>query len=166
MIPAGASVLDVCCGPAVLYTRYLKNKGVSYTGFDINEKFIALGRAKGLAMIQGDVAAVAEFPKSDFVVMQGSLYHFLPDDVPSVVEKMLRASKQKLIIAEPVRNVSVSKLGWLARLAQRLTDAGSGPSTRRFDETSLTVALTRFAANIERTFPIAGGREIVFVLRP
>jgi len=166
MIPAGASVLDVCCGPAVLYTRYLKNKGVSYTGFDINEKFIALGRAKGLAMIQGDVAAVAEFPKSDFVVMQGSLYHFLPDDVSSVVEKMLRASEQKLIIAEPVRNVSVSKLGWLARLAQRLTDAGSGPSTRRFDETSLTAALTRFAANIETTFQIAGGREIVFVLRP
>jgi len=166
MIPAGASVLDVCCGPAVLYTRYLKNKGVSYTGFDINEKFITLGRAKGLAMIQGDVAAVAEFPKSDFVVMQGSLYHFLPDDVPSVLEKMLRASKQKLIIAEPVRNVSVSKLRWLARLAQRLTDAGSGPTTRRFDEASLPVAFSPFAANIERTFPIAGGREIVFVLRP
>jgi SAM-dependent methyltransferase len=166
LIPAGATVLDVCCGPAVLYTRYLKDKRVSYTGFDINDKFVAAGRAKGIAMIHGDVAAVSEFPKADLVVMQAGLYHFLPDRVSSVVGKMLKAAKQTVIVAEPVRNLSSSQLGWLARLAQRETDAGSGPSTRRFDAASLATALARFAPIVERSFPIAGGREILYIFRP
>ena len=28
LIPAGSSVLDLCCGPAILYSRYLRNKNV------------------------------------------------------------------------------------------------------------------------------------------
>jgi SAM-dependent methyltransferase len=166
LIPAGATILDLCCGPAVLYTRYLRHKGVGYTGFDINDGFVARGRAKGIAMIRGDVAAVSKFPSADFVVMQASLYHFLPDGVLSVIEKMLEAAKQKVIIAEPVRNVSSSHFGWLARLGHVMTDAGSGPSTRRFNMASLATAMVPFAPIEERSFPIAGGREMVYVLRP
>jgi SAM-dependent methyltransferase len=166
LIPAGASVLDVCCGPAVLYDRHLKKKYVSYTGLDVNDKFIAKARTKGIAMIHGDVTAMSELPRADIVVMQASLYHFLPNKVSSVVEKMLKAAKSKLIIAEPVRNLSSSTLGCLARLAQRHTDAGSGPCTRRFDEFLLASSMAQFASIIEGSFPIPGGRELVYVLRP
>jgi SAM-dependent methyltransferase len=165
LIPEGASVLDVCCGPAVLYTRYLKNKRVNYTGLDINHGFVAAGRAKGIAMIRGDVAAVSELPIAEFVVMQASLYHFLPDEASSVIGKMLKAANQKVIIAEPVRNLSSSHLSWLARLAQQQSDAGDGPSIGRFNAVSLAAAMTPFASRVERSFPIAGGREIVCVIR-
>src|SRR5262245_20981069 len=166
LIPAGASVLDVCCGPAVLYTRYLKNKRVSYIGIDINDKFVAAGRAKGLTMIHGDVAKVAEFPKVDFVIMQASLYHFLPDDVSSVVEKMLRAAKQTLIIAEPVHNVSSSSFRLLARMAQRLAEAGDAPCPRRCSAGSWRAAVARTGVHLEWCFPIAGGRWCVYILGP
>ena len=41
LIPGGSSVLDLCCGPALLYHRYLRHKSVRYTGLDVNAKFIA-----------------------------------------------------------------------------------------------------------------------------
>ena len=40
LIPDGSSVLDLCCGPALLYHRCLRAKDVQYTGFDINSRFI------------------------------------------------------------------------------------------------------------------------------
>jgi ubiquinone/menaquinone biosynthesis C-methylase UbiE len=41
LVPVGSSVLDLCCGPALLYHRYLRTKDVQYTGLDINANFIA-----------------------------------------------------------------------------------------------------------------------------
>jgi SAM-dependent methyltransferase len=166
LIPPEASVLDVCCGPAVLYSRHLKGKCASYTGFEINDYFLAKARAKGIPMIRGDLTSISELPRADVVVMQASLYQFLPDKVSSVVQKLLRAANRKVIVAEPVRNVSSSRIGWLARFAQHQTDAGSGPCTRRFDEASLAALMSRWASIIERSFPIPGGREVAYLLRP
>ena len=166
LIPRGASVLDVCCGPAVLYDRYLKPKGVRYTGLDINDDFVAEARGKGITMVRADVNAISELPRADVVVMQASLYQFLPDRVPSTVAKMLKAAKKKLIVAEPVRNLSTSRIGCLARLAQQQTDAGFGACISRFDVSSLAEAMSPFSSRIEKSFLIPGGREAVYVLRP
>jgi hypothetical protein len=43
-------------------------------------------------MILDDVAAVTHVPAAEFVVMQASLYHFLPEGVSSVINKMLVAA--------------------------------------------------------------------------
>jgi ubiquinone/menaquinone biosynthesis C-methylase UbiE len=40
LIPQGSSVLDLCCGPATRFHRYLKRKAVCYTGLDINRRFV------------------------------------------------------------------------------------------------------------------------------
>jgi trans-aconitate methyltransferase len=165
LIPTGAKVLDLCCGPAVLFTRYLAQKNVVYTGLDRNERFVAAGSAKRVRMILGDLSELTQLPAAEFVIMQGSLYHFLPDRVSAVIDKMLAASKQKVIIAEPVRNLSASRMSWLAILARHQSNAGYGPSVFRFDARSLATALAPFAAVVERSFPIAGGREMVYVLR-
>jgi hypothetical protein len=70
-----------------------------------------------------------------------------------------------VIITEPVRNLSSSRLSWLARLARHQSDAGAGTSLLRFDAQSLAAALAPFADSVERSFTIADGREIVYVLR-
>src|SRR5690242_20213394 len=72
LIPAGVAVLDICCGPAVLYTRFLKKKDVNYTGLDFNYNFVCTAKAKGVAMICGDVRNIPELPKADYVIMQAS----------------------------------------------------------------------------------------------
>ena len=47
LIGEGSSVLDVCCGPGTLFHRYLKTKGVTYTGLDINRHFVERLSAEG-----------------------------------------------------------------------------------------------------------------------
>src|SRR5258705_7630934 len=78
LIPAGSSVLDLCCGPALLHRRYLKHKSVQYTGLDINKVFIdRLNRQGGCGRIC-DLRSEEPLPSADYVIMQASLYHFLP----------------------------------------------------------------------------------------
>src|SRR5215813_1703031 len=110
-----SSVLDVCCGPGTLFTRYLKEKRVQYTGLDINSGFISNLHKSGARAEVRDLRDDMILPPADYVVMQASLYHFLPDPAP-VVDQMLGAARLQLIIAEPVRNLAASQ-NRLLRLA-------------------------------------------------
>jgi len=165
LVPEGSSVLDVCCGPGVLYTRYLKFKDVQYFGLDLNEAFIAKLRSAGIYAVRADITTVAELPKVDIAIIQASLYHFLPSDAGQVIKKLMQAARRKIIIAEPVRNLSTHKFGWLASLAQLQTDAGRGAEALRYNAQSLAREMAPFESSIERSFRIPGGREIVYVLQ-
>ena len=70
----GASVTDVCSGDSVLYTRYLKGK--NKTGIDINP--LTAFNSQWAKIIKVDIVKEA-IPKADYVVMQGSLYQFIPN---------------------------------------------------------------------------------------
>lgn len=165
LVPAGSSVLDVCCGPGILYTRYLKFKDVHYLGLDSNETFVAKLRSAGIDAIRADLTKVAELPQVDVAIIQASLYHFLPNDAGRVIKKLLQAARRKVIVAEPVRNLSTLKIGWLASFAQRQSDAGRGAEPLRYDAQSLAREMAPFESSIERRFTIPGGREIVYVLQ-
>src|SRR5215472_2386614 len=78
LIPPGASVLELCCGPGVLYRRYLCQKGIQYKGLDINPKFIRYLTKRGVAAELWDLRSDRALPRAEYVVMQASLYHFLP----------------------------------------------------------------------------------------
>src|SRR5262245_48499294 len=92
LVPTGSSILDVCCGPGILYTRYLKFKDVQYFGLDLNEAFVAKLRSAGISAIRADITKVAELPQVDIAIMQASLYHFLPNDAGRVVSKLMQAA--------------------------------------------------------------------------
>ena len=70
----GASVTDVCSGDSVLYTRYLKGK--NKTGIEINP--LTAFNSQWIKIIKVDIVKEA-IPKADYVVMQGSLYQFIPN---------------------------------------------------------------------------------------
>ena len=77
-------------------------------------------------------------PEADVVIMQASLYHFLPG-ADAIVERMLAAARERVIIAEPIRNLSTSRLPLVARLGRRgrpTRGAGDGHA-QRFDEPAL-----------------------------
>src|SRR5215211_4230426 len=105
LIPSGSSVVDLCCGPALLFNRYLRNKGVRYTGLDLNAGFIDGLVRNGASGMVWDLRKDDPLPEADYVLMQASLYHFLPDAAP-IVERMLEAARRKVIIAEPIRNLA------------------------------------------------------------
>src|SRR6185437_9874195 len=100
LIPAGSSVLDLCCGPGTLHDRYLSRKGVDYTGLDVNARFVARVTRRGGRGLVWDLQEGRALPPADSVVMLASLYQFLPDPAP-VLLRMLRAARERVVVAEP-----------------------------------------------------------------
>jgi SAM-dependent methyltransferase len=162
LIPAGASVLDVCCGPGLLYERHLRRKPVDYTGIDVNPRFVdRVNRLGGRGRI-ADLRDDAPLPRADHVVMQSSLYHFLPDAAP-VVERLFQAAREQVILSEPVRNLASGRVPVLSRLARRHTDAGLGAVPGRFDEAMLDTLVASLSIRPRHAFLIPGGREKIYV---
>ncbi|MFI9408088.1 class I SAM-dependent methyltransferase [Nocardia sp. NPDC052316] len=163
LVPDGASVVDLCCGPATLYTRYLRDKSVDYTGLDRNDKFVAqLTEAGGRGLVW-NLNSDTPLPEADYLVMQASLYHFLPEPAP-VLDRMLTAARKQVIIAEPVRNIASSDNRVLAAIGQRFTNAGDGAQAHRFTEETLDELFRGYESRVVRQSLIAGGREKLYVL--
>lgn len=163
LIPDQSSVLDLCCGPALLYHRYLRSKKIEYTGLDINANFIARLIRRGGSGKVWDLRNNEPLPSADYVIMQASLYHFLPDASP-IVNLMLQAARTQVIIAEPIRNLTSSGSGLLSLLGRLFTNPGSGEQPLRFTERSLADFFSAYGPRVVRSFPIAGDRERVYVL--
>ena len=163
LVAPRTSVLDVCCGPAILYDRYLRHKPVDYLGLDINAGFIKRLIRRGGRGTVWDLRRDEPLPRADYVIMQASLYHFLPDPRP-VLNRMVEAACNQVIIAEPVRNLAQTRWPALASFARVLTDAGTGRQPRRFTERSLDELLAGLSLPVRRAFLISGGREKIYVI--
>lgn len=164
-VPAGSSVVDVCAGDGYLYLRYLRAKSVQYQALDIAPRLVQWMQRQGIQAQQFDVWRDT-LPVSDSVIMQASLYQFLPDAAP-IVEKMLRAARRQVIVTEPIRNIASSDNPLLRLVGRRLTrpEAGGGTyQAHRFDRDSLLALVQRFSA-LEKTRELPGGREMLIVLR-
>jgi SAM-dependent methyltransferase len=162
-IPAGATVLDLCCGSAVLYHRHLRQKSVNYTGLDINSRFVDALTERGIRGIAWDLRSSTALPRADFVVMQGSLYHFLPQS-SLVIDRMLAAANKQVIVAEPILNLASSKVPVISLIAGLLSGPVVAAKPQRFTEETLDRFFKIYSANIKQSFKIAGGREKVYVL--
>jgi SAM-dependent methyltransferase len=171
LVPAGSSVLELCCGPATLYRRHLRARVSSYTGIDVNEGFVSRLKRDGIDARVIDLASEPgepdgpnePLPSADIVIMQASLYHFLPD-ASRVIDRMLAAASDWVIVSEPVRNLASSELPIIGRLGRRATDPGVGEHTDRFSEATLDRLMDRYRDRVRTSFAIPGGREKVYVL--
>ncbi|HPI77297.1 MAG TPA: glycosyltransferase [bacterium] len=159
-VEEGATVLDVCCGDAVL-RKYLNNKHVAYSGMDINNGFIRTALKNGVNAIKADVDKMAELPEADYVIMLSSLYQFIPRH-DEILDKLTASARKKVVISEPIKNVASSKNRATARLAGRLSDPGTGIKPHRFDQQALRSAIRNRAVVDSRV--ICGGREFFFVI--
>ncbi|HEU4387528.1 MAG TPA: class I SAM-dependent methyltransferase, partial [Blastocatellia bacterium] len=163
LIPPESSVVDLCCGPARIYRRCLKQKSVDYTGLDISPRFIARLRRMGAKGMVWDLRDERALPTADYLIMQASLYHFLPD-ANGILDRMLSAAGRQVIVSETVRNVASSNSRIISLLAQLLTDPGVGKQVHRFTEATLDGLFERYSGQVARILTIAGGREKVYVL--
>jgi SAM-dependent methyltransferase len=164
-VPAGASVLELCCGPGTLYLRHLRGRTSAYIGIDVNAGFVGRLRRLGVDARRLDLAARTEepLPEADVVVLQAGLYHFLPHP-ERILDRMLAAAREAVIVSEPVRNLASSRNPLIARLGRRAADPGVGGHAERFTENSLETLMERHRERVVRSFPIPGGRETVYVL--
>lgn len=161
-VPDGASVLELCCGPARLYLRELRGRIGSYVAMDASALFVDRLRRRGVDARRADVAT-AELPVAEIVVMQASLYHFLPD-AEGMLRRMRAAAIRSVVVAEPVRNLASSRLGLVARLGAGAAATAQGAQAQRFDAESLRELMARFGDAVQSCEPAPGGREHVYVL--
>ncbi len=166
-VPPGARVLELCCGPGTLYKHHLRARTSGYIGLDVNRRFVDALRAEGIDARRADLSTTDPLPQADVVLMQASLYHFLPDATP-IIERMLVAAKDQVIVSEPVRNLSSSDHPLIRRLGARASNPGvdgAGAGVARFTEQTLDVLLQRCSGQVLRSYLIPGGREKMYVLR-
>jgi hypothetical protein len=76
---------------------------------------------------------------------------------------MLRAARERVIIAEPIRNLADGGPPLLRAIARRQADPGHGEQALRFTERTLDTFLTSLATPPSRNFLIPGGREKVYI---
>ena len=160
-IPSGAEVIDVCAGDGYLYLKFLRQKSVRYLGLDISPRLVDWARKRGVSARQFNLWQDT-LPPGDVVVMQASLYQFLPHAEP-IIGKLLSAARHTVIISEPIRNLSSSLLPLVPGLSRHLSapDSTGGTYTgQRFDRQSLAEFFNSFEA-FQRSFMIPGGRDMV-----
>ncbi len=163
LIPNNSTVTELCCGPGFFFEKELRGRVVSYTGLDLNRSFAERVNRLGGLGVACDVSSLDHIPPSDYVVIQASLYQFLPD-AQVIVERMLLAARVAVIVAEPVRNLATSRLPVISTLARNATDAGQGRRAMRFNEDSLDAFIKSLSTPVLDSFLIPGGREKVYVL--
>jgi hypothetical protein len=161
-VPAGATVLELCCGPGSLYLRHLRAHVGSYIGLDANPGFVAGLQARGVdARLIDLIDGSQMLPHADVAIMQASLYHLLPD-ADQIVQRMRGAAKRCVIISEPVRNLSSSTLPVIGTIGRRAADPGVGGHGDRFTETTLDQLMATY--DVRAAFLAPGGRDTVYVL--
>jgi SAM-dependent methyltransferase len=133
-VAAGSSVVDLCCGDASIAAPLL-GKSCSYVGLDVNERFVAAARKRGLDARVWD-AATADVPEADVVCLLASLYQFVPDE-RRLLEQMLQSARELVVIAEPVRNWATSGSTFLRAVARRATQVNGRTFEHRLSEADL-----------------------------
>jgi hypothetical protein len=101
-IGPGQSVLEPACGPALL-PDYLPDPRL-YSGFDINERFVAHAQKKGIDAVVGDARDPDCYRISDAVVLCDALHHIGPDEEKQVLEFSLNSALRRLIVCEPSKD--------------------------------------------------------------
>lgn len=159
-VPDGSSVVDVCCGPALIYDRFLKGRGVKYTGLDINPYFIAARRNSSGKIVPWDIELRGALPKADTLLMQCSLYQFIPRQ-DEILDKLFAAAGKRVVITEHVSSWSKSPNRLLQMLSHVATNPGTGPKTERFTPETLEQALARYKP--ANRISLCGGTEMLYV---
>jgi trans-aconitate methyltransferase len=165
LIPAGSTVLDVCCGPGDL-SQLVIEKGSSYFGVDKSESFLTNCKKRGIEVKSCDVAGGA-LPSGlwDYVVLQASLYQFIPNHV-EVIQNLLKRARKAVILSEPIRNLAQSKNWLVSEAAKYLTSTGTGRVEHRFTLEGLTDVMGKLESqgHSVKSIKVCGGRDHIFVI--
>lgn len=137
------TVIELCFGDTLI-AEWCKLNNIKWIGFDINEKFIKKAKSKGYNAQYKDILNLENLPKSDSVVIMGSLYQF-SENLGNLVNCVMNSTSQ-FIISEPISNLA-NKDNFIGYLAKKSTKVGNGNETFRYNYDSLNSALREVCDN-------------------
>lgn len=128
------SIVELCCGDCNLYLNYLKEKRIQYMGVDINHSFVTFARKMGIDARTLNIIC-DEIPRGDILLMHAGLYQFIPNE-RRMLDRILAASRRKVVIAEPVINRSHQNSLIISKISAFLSNPGTGSARDRFNPES------------------------------
>lgn len=132
-------VTELCFGD-ILLAKWCKENQIEWNGFDVNRNFILNAKKKGYNAKYRDLLKFENLPKSDVIIIIGSLYHF-HDSLEKLIQCIMN-STSSLIISEPISNLS-SNNSIIGKIAKKLTKSGNGNEEFRYDYNSLYKSLNK-----------------------
>lgn len=156
-IPPGSRVVDLCCGDCRIAPA-LAEKKCSYLGLDANPAFVAWGTKHGFDVRVWN-GKNDEIPEGDVICMQSSLYQFIPNDA-DIVRRMVEKALKKVVITEPIQNVTTGGSSFMSKLSKWMTRANGETFHQRHSEASLRKLFEAWPAAILKPM----GREMLIVL--
>jgi len=83
-------------GDMFFYENYLKAKNIKYSCIDVNPVFVNSAKQKGTEVKLMDILT-EEIPKADYILIQGALYHSIPNENDFIKRMFVSANKQLII---------------------------------------------------------------------
>jgi hypothetical protein len=163
LIPGNCQLLELCMGDMYFYENYLRKKNISYSCADVNPIFVNAARKKKVNSILLDILT-DEIPKSDYILIQGSLYHAIPNH-KELIKKLFAAAGKQLIISECVNNVSNSSNGLVSWLGALASKAKTGQSKIKFTNETLKQSFRDYERNIVQWIESPDNLEVIIVLQ-
>jgi hypothetical protein len=163
LIPDDCQLLEICMGDLYFYEHYLQKKNIQYSCADVNPVFVKAARSKSIDSRLMDML-MDEIPKSDYILIQGALYHSIPNQV-EFIGKLLNSTNKQLIISESIKNVSNSGNGLTSYLGTFFSKAKSGQSRIKFTKEMLKETFSGFEKNIVHWVEPSDSQETIIVLQ-
>jgi len=125
LLPKGAKILDLGCGPGIPYDKYLVERGFRITGVDISQKHVDMARKNvpNAKFIKGDMSRI-KFDQKSFnaVISLYSIFHIPKEEHKNLflkIHKMLKDDGLMLVTlgTEPSKKEDIedfigSKMVW------------------------------------------------------
>lgn len=108
------SVFEPACGYGRM-KRYL-DPSCSYSGIDLNKRFIDYARKKELDVQIGNIMDHSKYQQSDVILLADILHHLNIKDMLKLVSIAAGYAKEKIVIIEPVFVHIGSKKNWFSRM--------------------------------------------------
>ncbi|MDD5571391.1 MAG: class I SAM-dependent methyltransferase [Bacteroidales bacterium] len=153
------NVLELCFGD-IFIAKACKNKGINWTGIDINMNFIKFAQKNGFNAQKNDISEMKSLPAADVCIIVGSLYHF-HNETETMLMKMLK-SAPRILISEPVKNLSAKK-GFIGSISKILTNAGKGSENFRYNEESILKVMDDYKRNFNFTYKIISIKKDILI---
>ena len=155
-------MVDVCCGDSYLQS-FFENKNIEYLGLDFNPTFINFSSKRGINAKLFNIYK-DDIPQADYIVIQTSLYQFIPNH-DQILQKLYQAADKYLIITETLKSLGGSGNKFVSSIGRFLNNPGDGVKAERFVMQTFKKAMKPFQKNIEHEFFINGGLDYLVVIK-
>jgi SAM-dependent methyltransferase len=111
-------VFEAGCGYGRLQ-KYI-DPSCSYSGIDLNKKFIAFGRKRNRDIHVGNVLDVNQYRDSDVILLADILHHLTLKDARKLLAIAVRFAREKILIIEPTFVIIGSHNNFFSRIIGKI----------------------------------------------